>query len=309
MATTETPTAHSGPSDRAIAQAFREISDFYHRNGGRGSWANQVETRATEIDTVTPPAGARDAVADAAVSLSGLAGVIRKHGTCAPSALEVVAERLEAALAAQPAPGVGGDAVKRAGLLLPILRNSAESWGNHHCAGELRRAIELIEALISARPAESVAQGGEVPDHQWFGPDPQGNWYVRTGAKWWYATPKTMITPEECGCLNEEPKPETTPTESPVNEARTECAPQAHGEIGTDRWNAQQEAQIAAYANHPALMVPCKHCGTVGMCPYPLACISAANKHATPTPATGSRSGALPTPTWRGMPIDAERDE
>lgn len=43
-----------------------------------------------------PPSGARDAVADAAVSLRGLAGVIRKHGTCAPSALEVVAERLEA---------------------------------------------------------------------------------------------------------------------------------------------------------------------------------------------------------------------
>ena len=47
-------------------------------------------------NTTTPPAGARDAVTDAAVSLRGLAGVIRKHGTCAPSALEVVAERLEA---------------------------------------------------------------------------------------------------------------------------------------------------------------------------------------------------------------------
>ena len=32
------------------------------------------------------------------------------------------------------------------------------------------------------------------------------------------------------------------------------------------------------YLNHPALQVPCKHCGTVGMCPRPAACLDAAVK-------------------------------
>lgn len=41
------------------------------------------------------------------------------------------------------------DAVTKAELVLPVLRRSAEGWGNHHCASELRRAIELVESLLA----------------------------------------------------------------------------------------------------------------------------------------------------------------
>lgn len=47
-----------------------------------------------------------------------------------------------------PPPAIEPSDAARAVLLLPVLRNSAESWGNHHCAGELRRAIALVESLL-----------------------------------------------------------------------------------------------------------------------------------------------------------------
>ena len=46
--------------------------------------------------------------------------------------------------------------------------------------------------------------------------------------------------------------------------------------------------------DHPALQVPCKHCGAVGMCPRPYACIVAANTVATPPP----QSSALGKGEW-----------
>ena len=170
----------------------------------------------------TPPAAA----SDAAIALRGLAGVIRKHGTCAPMALEVIAERLEAAppiaqqgggevtdamvdvyqrcymqnfvdgrmlkvperikrsiqaaLAAQPAPVVGGSdwyAEQHA-------RDSKELRKLCESRDFYKRRCEALQALqsnmrdperkavcdilangtttaLSTRPAESVAQGGE----------------------------------------------------------------------------------------------------------------------------------------------------
>ena len=50
-----------------------------------------------------PAADALGAVRAATVSMRELAKVIRKYGTCAPAALELVASRIEAALAQAPA--------------------------------------------------------------------------------------------------------------------------------------------------------------------------------------------------------------
>lgn len=49
-----------------------------------------------------------------------------------------------------------GDTERRAGLMLPGLRNSAQAWGNHHCAGELRRAIGLIESLLPVHAVQET---------------------------------------------------------------------------------------------------------------------------------------------------------
>lgn len=57
--TPESPTAQSGPSDRAIAQAFR-LADWINRDADK--FYEDVLKRAAEIDKETPPAGARDAV-------------------------------------------------------------------------------------------------------------------------------------------------------------------------------------------------------------------------------------------------------
>ena len=40
-------------------------------------------------------------------------------------------------------------------------------------------------------------------------------------------------------------------------------------------------ATAAQGVGHPALQVPCRHCGVIGMCPRPLACITASNQEAT----------------------------
>lgn len=51
---------------------------------------------AAVAETATPARVVSDEVAEIAASLRDLAAVIRKHGTCAPMALEVVAERVAA---------------------------------------------------------------------------------------------------------------------------------------------------------------------------------------------------------------------
>lgn len=64
-----TPTAQSGPSDRAIAQAFREYHTAENYRNKTCSFGNVV-ARAREIDATNPPAGARDAVTDALEALA-----------------------------------------------------------------------------------------------------------------------------------------------------------------------------------------------------------------------------------------------
>lgn len=48
------------------------------------------------------------------------------------------------------------------------------------------------------------------------------------------------------------------------------------------------EAQPAP-VDHPALQVPCKHCGAVGMCPEPFKCVSASAAEAQPAPVVDDR--------------------
>ena len=130
----------------------------------------------------TPPAAA----SDAAIALRGLAGVIRKHGTCAPMALEVIAERLEAA---PPIAQQGGGEVTDAmvdvyqrcymqnfvdGRMLKVperIKRSIQAalaskadGGNvlsaNYEAG-FKAGMKFQAEHFATRPAESVAQGGE----------------------------------------------------------------------------------------------------------------------------------------------------
>ena len=70
-------------------------------------WAGELRALAA-LASDTGERGVRQgAVTYAVKALRDLAAVIRKHGTCAPAALEEVAKNLSAALRAQPAGGGG----------------------------------------------------------------------------------------------------------------------------------------------------------------------------------------------------------
>ena len=103
-----------------------------------------------------PAADALGAVREtgAVESLRGLAAVIRTYGTCAPSALDVVADRIEAALAQAPAVRVTDVLLRVSDEDLRWCKDAAigmeEAGGptNNMRAVGLRRLISALEAAL-----------------------------------------------------------------------------------------------------------------------------------------------------------------
>ena len=92
-------------------------------------------------------------------SLRGLAAVIRTYGTCAPSALDVVADRIEAALAQAPAVRVTDELVERAAR--EVWKVDRDHWLGGSAAFIELHPSDYARLLAIARAALEAALGQE----------------------------------------------------------------------------------------------------------------------------------------------------
>lgn len=109
--------------------------------------------------TTHPAANALGAVRAAPVSMRELAKVIRKYGTCAPAALELVASRIEAALAQAPAVRVTDDAVREYVNARNAYEDATRPPNSHAQAPRIPHDSPVLLRYRNARAALESALG------------------------------------------------------------------------------------------------------------------------------------------------------